>query len=374
MGGGLEADLSHGAVAALSRLTASAAVAGWRPVLQVADLRHLVDGCLDPAAEIRYSVKLSDGAHLQPGRLAVSLNHLVRDGALRRGSVVRVLDFVCDCVENQGRLRSFLGTSLVVELTATIIVMQLQILQEECTLIGSLKPYEPVRKSVRFATTSTFIPNCEPYPCGGSYPAGHGIAPLAEPAVWKTIAQIKNENLGCSDEADFITVKAIISFISTKSFCYASCPLLINGTQCNMKVTGNGDGTWYCKRCDQSFENCDSVYSVHIQIQDHTGTAFAIVSQEAGNYIFGYTAKDLYAVKYEAQDHAQFADIVQGALRKESIFKMKVEAKPFSGGYRAKCTVLAAENVYPSAECHRLLGAIGEFLQEGSGSSLESFH
>ncbi|KAL6619659.1 hypothetical protein ACP70R_034798 [Stipagrostis hirtigluma subsp. patula] len=273
MGGGLEADLSHGAVAALSRLAVPAAVAGWRPVLQVADVRHLVDGCLDPAAEIRYSVKLSDGAHLQPGRLAVSLNHLFRDGALRRGSVVRVLDFVCDCVENQGR---------------TIIVMQLQILQEECTLIGSLKPYEPVKKSVRFATTSTFIPNCEPYPCGGSYPAGHGIAPLAEPAVWKTIAQIKNENLGCSDEVDFITVKAIISFISTKSFCYASCPLVINGTQCNMKVTGNGDGTWYCKRCDQSFESCDYVYSVHIQIQDHTGTAFAIVSQGAGNHIYGW--------------------------------------------------------------------------------------
>lgn len=93
MGGGLEADLSHRAVAALWMWPERR----WRPVLQVADLRHVPDGTgLSPAPEQRYSITLSDGTHSQPGMLDASLNHLVRDGTLRRGSVVRLRDFVRD--------------------------------------------------------------------------------------------------------------------------------------------------------------------------------------------------------------------------------------------------------------------------------------
>ncbi|XP_034584479.1 replication protein A 70 kDa DNA-binding subunit C [Setaria viridis] len=161
MGGGLEVDLSHGAVAAMwwspgSRL---------RPVLQVADARHVPDGSgLSPAPEQRYRIDLSDGVHSQPGTLAASLNRLVRDGTLRRGSVVRVLDFVCDY-----RRR-------------TITVIQLQILQTECALIGSLKPYEPTRKSREFTTRSVryaLRPDCEPY-FGGQHIHQSCIASEAE--------------------------------------------------------------------------------------------------------------------------------------------------------------------------------------------------
>ncbi|TVU18301.1 hypothetical protein EJB05_34391, partial [Eragrostis curvula] len=121
MGGGLEADLSHGAVAALWSSSSGSAPAGWRPVLQVADVRRMVE------VVMRYSVKLSDGVHTLPGRLAISLNPLVRDGALRRGSVIRVLQFVCDPIENNRRV---------------IIVIQLEVLQTECALISSPMIYE----------------------------------------------------------------------------------------------------------------------------------------------------------------------------------------------------------------------------------------
>ena len=39
---------------------------------------------------------LSDGAQCLEGALVSDLNHLVADGALRRGTVLRVLDFVCN--------------------------------------------------------------------------------------------------------------------------------------------------------------------------------------------------------------------------------------------------------------------------------------
>ncbi|XP_034587144.2 replication protein A 70 kDa DNA-binding subunit C [Setaria viridis] len=93
----MEVDLSRGAVAAMSRHQLAE---GLRPVLQVADgpAPRLVGSS---AAAARYRLVLSDGAHLQRGLLATSLNGLVADGALRRGSVVRVLDYVCSCIQNQ---------------------------------------------------------------------------------------------------------------------------------------------------------------------------------------------------------------------------------------------------------------------------------
>jgi replication factor A1 len=87
-GGWVEVDLLRGAVAAMSRMAE-----GLRPVLQVADAPR-------PAGE-RYRLLLSDGVHSQQGLLAASLNRLVRDGDLRRGTVVRVLDYICSAVRDQ---------------------------------------------------------------------------------------------------------------------------------------------------------------------------------------------------------------------------------------------------------------------------------
>ncbi|CAN6336070.1 unnamed protein product [Urochloa humidicola] len=399
MGGGLEFDLARGTVPAL---WACSPVSRWRPVLQVADARHDVpDGSgLRPAPEQRYAVYLSDGVHSQRGTLAASLNHLVRDGSLRRGSVVRLLDFACDYHRR------------------TITVIQLEILQTECALIGSLKLYEPIRKHGGFTTRSMRYarrPNCEPHfggqhihqpcmaseveesanglsyhgPCGGSsLPGGDmpcSVAQYAEPAVWKTVRQINDEYLGYLDEPDFITVKAVIIFIKTHRLCSAACPMAVNGKRCNVKATGDGDGTWHCKactqsygssdygiwhckRCGHSFDFCDYGYSVRIRIQDHTGTTFAIVYEEAAKELFGCTVKDLYLMEYEEQNYNRIADIKLGVVCKEYILRLKVEAKPFSDPRGVECVVLKAEKVNPSAESRRLLGAMDAHLWEGLDS------
>jgi replication factor A1 len=83
----VEVPLSTGALEAMWRED------GLRPVLQLADAPQMAGG--GPALEAgRYRVALSDGgACLHPGMLAASLNHLVARGALRRGTVIRVLEY-----------------------------------------------------------------------------------------------------------------------------------------------------------------------------------------------------------------------------------------------------------------------------------------
>ena len=56
-----------------------------------------------PPAARRYLLALSDGTRLKLGVLATSLNHLVTGGALRRGTVLHVLDFSNGLIPNNRR-------------------------------------------------------------------------------------------------------------------------------------------------------------------------------------------------------------------------------------------------------------------------------
>ena len=56
-----------------------------------------------PPAARRYLLALSDGTRLKLGVLATSLNHLVTGGALRRGTVLHVLDFSNGLIQNNRR-------------------------------------------------------------------------------------------------------------------------------------------------------------------------------------------------------------------------------------------------------------------------------
>lgn len=97
MGGGgdrVDAALWRGAVPAMSRQLATGVL------LQLADApRPLL--AATPRAPPRYRVTLSDGAHLQVAVLATSLNGLVTGGSLRRGTVIRVLEYMSGVIQNQ---------------------------------------------------------------------------------------------------------------------------------------------------------------------------------------------------------------------------------------------------------------------------------
>lgn len=83
----MEVDLTHGAVAAMSRFQR-----GLRPVLQV------LGAPASAGPTDRYRFLLSDGVHSQEGILVPSLDSLVRTGRLCDGTVIRVLDYVCNSV------------------------------------------------------------------------------------------------------------------------------------------------------------------------------------------------------------------------------------------------------------------------------------
>lgn len=83
-------------------VTEGAVPSAIRPVLQILELRPVTTAktAANPSAE-RYRVILSDGVHKQQAMLGTAYNQCVKDGAIRVGTVVCLVDFICNAIHNK---------------------------------------------------------------------------------------------------------------------------------------------------------------------------------------------------------------------------------------------------------------------------------
>ncbi|XP_038716213.1 replication protein A 70 kDa DNA-binding subunit E-like [Tripterygium wilfordii] len=194
------------------------------------------------------------------------------------------------------------------------------------------------------------------------------ISSLGRTDVRKTICQIKDENLGTSEKPDWITITATVIFIKCDNFCYTACPIKNGDRVCSKKVTNNGDGKWWCDRCEQSVDECDYRYILQLQIQDHTGITWVTAFQECGEELLGTSAKDLYHLKFENQDDENFSKIIRRVMFTKYIFKLKVKEETFSDESRVKSTVVRAEKMNYSSESRFLLESMTKLNAGDSGA------
>ncbi|KAL6647496.1 hypothetical protein ACP70R_014933 [Stipagrostis hirtigluma subsp. patula] len=145
-GQGLKAYLTRGMVAMLQQpVVQVVGVSPMRSELEKFEMYHLI---------------LSDGVHTQHATLAVHLNHLVKNSNLRKGTIVRLLEFMCNIIQSP----------------SMIIVIQLEVLEKESELIGSPKAYQlrcekPSERAETYATQAAGYAN----PNSGPYPSGQGL-------------------------------------------------------------------------------------------------------------------------------------------------------------------------------------------------------
>ncbi|KAJ6808923.1 replication protein A 70 kDa DNA-binding subunit A-like [Iris pallida] len=129
-------DLSRGAISTISE----GASEDLKPVLQVMEVR-LVNTAQTKTE--RFRMVLSDGVHQQQAMLATQMNHIVQSGALQKGSIVQLNEFICNSI--QGR--------------RIIIVINLDVLAEKCDPIGDPINYHggnaaPQARAPTISTTS----------------------------------------------------------------------------------------------------------------------------------------------------------------------------------------------------------------------------
>jgi replication factor A1 len=145
----------------------------------------------------------------------------------------------------------------------------------------------------------------------------------------KTVAQVKEENLGMSsDTPDYFSTKGTIVYIKQDTFSYPAC--LSDG--CNKKVTDMGDGTWRCEKCDINHPKPEHRYIMSLNVNDHTGQLWLSCFDDVGRLVMGMTADQLMELK--ENDTAAAERAFEEANCKTFTFKIRAKTDSFQDQQR----------------------------------------
>jgi len=140
---------------------------------------------------------------------------------------------------------------------------------------------------------------------------------------FKTIAQIRDENLGMGEKAEWFSVKATIVYIKQENIAYPSC--LSEG--CNKKVSVTETGQWRCEKCDKSHAKPEYRYIMSVNVSDHTGQLWLSCFDESGRTLMGMSADQLMELK--ENDEKAATEVFQEANCKQWNFKCKAKMDSF---------------------------------------------
>jgi replication factor A1 len=143
----------------------------------------------------------------------------------------------------------------------------------------------------------------------------------------KTIAQVKDENLGVDDQA-YYSIKATIVFVKQENFCYPACA----SEGCNKKVVNTGDDRWLCEKCNITHDKPDYRYILSLNVADHTSHQWLSCFDDTGRTIFGISANDLMELK--ENDEQRFTAAFDEVNCKKLYFRCRAKMDNFGDAQR----------------------------------------
>lgn len=144
----------------------------------------------------------------------------------------------------------------------------------------------------------------------------------------KSIMQVKEENLGMSENTDYFTTKATIIYVKQDNVSYPAC--LSEG--CNKKVLEVEPGQWRCERCDKTHPKPEYRYIMSINVSDYTGQIWLSCFDDVGRMIMGMSADQLMELK--ENDEKAAGDAFQEANCKTFMFKCRAKMDNFQDQQR----------------------------------------
>lgn len=193
---------------------------------------------------------------------------------------------------------------------------------------------------------------------GGNFATHQGLSTLGGATgrkdEAKTIAQVKDENLGVDDTA-YYSIQATIVFIKQDNFCYPAC----SSQGCNKKVTMQGDGTWLCEKCNVSNDKPNYRYIMSLNVADHSSHQWLSCFDETGNMIMGKTANDLMELK--ENDDAALVAAFDAVNCKKFAFRCRAKMDNYGDTQRVRYQVMSASVLDFKAEANRLVDLIKQF-------------
>ncbi|KAA1100796.1 Replication factor A protein 1 [Puccinia graminis f. sp. tritici] len=163
---------------------------------------------------------------------------------------------------------------------------------------------------------------------------GTGIGREITEDSLKTVAEIKDTQLGMNERGDYFNFRATIMYIKSETISYPACPT----ERCNKKLLRDGDDEWRCEKCDKLFPAPDHRYLIQMTVQDHTGTLWLSGFNEVGQIILPMNANELIGIK--ETDEAQYQKIVTDATAKTYTMVCRAKEETYNDVNRTKYSVL----------------------------------
>ncbi|KAK9475547.1 uncharacterized protein V1510DRAFT_409584 [Dipodascopsis tothii] len=164
----------------------------------------------------------------------------------------------------------------------------------------------------------------------------------------KTILQVKDEQLGMSEQADYFTLKASVVFFKSENFSYPACPT----EGCNKKVIQDSDGGWRCEKCDRSFAAPEYRYILMFHVSDYTGQLWLSAFDDIGKVILGRPASELVTLREDDSD--AFLEELNKRAGMDWVFRCRAKQDSYQNQIRVRYSALSAAPMNYTTEAQTL--------------------
>ncbi|XP_038615102.1 replication protein A 70 kDa DNA-binding subunit [Tachyglossus aculeatus] len=156
---------------------------------------------------------------------------------------------------------------------------------------------------------------------------------------WKTLYEVKAENLGHGDKAEYFSCVGTVVYLRKENCMYQACP----SQDCNKKVIDQQNGLYRCEKCNCEFPNFKYRMILSANIADFQENQWVTCFQESAEAILGQNTMFLGELK-EKNEQA-FEEVFQNANFRSYVFRIRVKLETYNDESRIKASVMDVKPV-----------------------------
>nr|XP_021560104.1 replication protein A 70 kDa DNA-binding subunit [Neomonachus schauinslandi] len=156
---------------------------------------------------------------------------------------------------------------------------------------------------------------------------------------WKTLYEVKSENLGHGDKADYFSSVATVVYLRKENCMYQACPT----QDCNKKVIDQQNGLYRCEKCDSEFPSFKYRMILSVNIADFQENQWVTCFQESAETIIGQNTA--YLGELKEKNEQAFEEVFQNANFRSFTFRIRVKLETYNDESRIKATVMDVKPV-----------------------------
>ncbi|XP_059206988.1 replication protein A 70 kDa DNA-binding subunit-like isoform X2 [Centropristis striata] len=169
---------------------------------------------------------------------------------------------------------------------------------------------------------------------------------------WKTLSEVKEEDLGHGEKADYFSCVATVVYTRKENCLYRACP----SADCNKKVIEQENGLYRCEKCNREFPNFKYRLLLSANLADYGDNQWVTCFQETAEVLLGHSVETLGQLR--DADDAAFDEVFQKINFTTHIFRNKIKLEMYNDESRVKVTVMEVQSLDHREYSRRLLSNI----------------